>query len=199
MKNPIAAAASRFAHLAGGIARPKSAKSKAEDEKDEDKKDESASAADDDEDEKMEDDDKDTTAAAEGDDPEEEESDDDKKDGKKGKRAASDDEDCEDDDETEKKAVRKGRRIERARWSAVLSSAHAARNLQLAVTLLADTSKPAEHIVGRLRDASAAGGSADRRDRNPRVEAAEPPVRDTRVSTAASWDRAFGKTAPAQR
>lgn len=198
MRNPIAAAASRFAHLASTGKKPSASKLKAEEEKkDEDRKDESA-AADDDEDERMEDDDTSDTSASTDDGDEDK---DEKKDGKKSKKAAEDDdEECEDDDgEKEAKAVRRGRRMERSRWSSVLSSAHAARNQQLAVTLLADTSKSPEHIIGRLKNASSAGGSAERRDRNPRIETSDMSAPASQQALAESWDRAFAKTAPAQR
>lgn len=195
--NIFSATASRFAHLAGIGRRP----SAAEDDKDKKDKEASAAAEDDEEDEDeqaAEDDREEEAARSEGDD--ESTDDDEKKDGKKGKgnKAAGDNEDerCEDDEEKEKAAFRRGRLAERKRWSAVLGSRAAAANVQLAVTLLADTSKKPEHIVGRLTEASRSGvGSSARRDRNPSIDTgAQTPNGGASASQIAkSWDAQFAK------
>lgn len=193
MRNQLLAGVSRFAHLAGiGGSKAKAAKAADDDEKDKDKK-EDAAAEDKDERAESDEDKENASTAAAADDDEDGDDDDDGEDddGKKKGKAKSDDERCEDDDDKDKKAVRRGCRMERKRWSTVLSSKPAARNIELAVTLLADTSKSAEHIIGRL--AASTSSSSDRRDRNPRIEVGSEPARPSGPALEKSWDNAFAK------
>jgi len=193
------AGVSRFAHLAG-IGRKKAAK--AEDDKDDDKK-EGASAEDKDDD-TDEDEDKEKASAAGGDDGRDDDEDDDGEDekkSKKGKAASGDDERCEDDEDDNKKeakAVSRGRRMERARWSTVLSSKAASRNIEMAVMLLADSSKSAEHIVGRLTASTSTSSSADRRNRNPQIDATGPSSGGG-DKVAASWEIAMKRAVGGRR
>lgn len=197
MRTLLAQTTSRFAHLTGFGRK----KAKAEDDKDKkDEKSKAAKAADDedeDEDEERAEDDTDRKEASAEDDSEGEgdDEDEDKEKSKKGKKAASDEDEekCEDDDDKEKAAVKRGRRMERARWGAVMSSKAAARNVQLAVTLLADTNKPSAHIIARLKDA-APSASSERSAHNPRIDTgSDAPTRRDQIE--ASWDTAIKRAA----
>jgi len=195
MRNQLMAGVSRFAHLAGfgkGRAEAKSA----EDEDEKDKKDDAAKSEKDDDDERMEGDEDEKEASAETDD----DKDDDKpKSSKKGK-GEGDDERCEDDDDDKKeaKAERRGRRMERKRTAAVLSSPQVARNLPMAAALLAETSMSAAAIITAVKASGSVSASNDRRERNPRIDTSVPERSDAK-SIEASWDRAIKRAAPAGR
>lgn len=186
---------SRFAHLGARAGDPPP-----KDEKDDkDKKDKDAAGPEDDErceDDKPEED----AARAEGDDDDEEDDDDDeeKKKAKKKAQEEKDKEKAEDDKKDEEKAAasRRGRRAERRRWAAVLASPHAAANLQLAVTLCADTGLSSDTIIGRLAAFRAGTRSADRQRENPEIETSAPQGGGSKSAIAAGWDRAMADAAP---
>jgi len=195
MRNQLlASVSSRFAHLANfGRKRAKSASEDEEEEKD--KKD--SRAEDTDEDERMEGDDDEKEASAETDDDKD---DDEPKSSKKGK-GEGDDERCEDDDDGDKKeakAQRRGRRMERKRTAAVLSSPQVARNLPMAAALLAETSMSADAIITAVKASGSVSASNDRGARNPRIDTSVPERSDAK-SIEASWDRAIKRAAPAGR
>lgn len=54
------------------------------------------------------------------------------------------------------RAVREGRRLERQRWATIMGSPHVGRALHLAVTLAADTNKPAQEVIAIVRERSVA-------------------------------------------
>lgn len=87
--------------------------------------------------------------------------------------------------------VRKAIRLERERWSTVMSSSCAASNLQAATLLLSECNKSAEHIIGNLRKMAAADASHFRRERNPHIDAGGEPTPTRSSQIAASWQRAF--------
>ena len=197
----LMAGVSRFAHLAT-FGKPKAAKSKAEDDEDKKKKDEESARAEDDDgdDDRMEDgDDNDTSAEGNDDDAGEDDGDEDKKKkNKKAKKAASsdDDERCEDDeDKKEARAagIREGRRMERERIARVLSSQHAAKNIDLAVSLACETGLSSKAIIATLQKTASTVRSTNRSANNPRIDAGggEPAPKGAQI--AQSWDRAFVK------
>jgi hypothetical protein len=198
MRNQLlASVSSRFAHLAG-IGKKRAAA-------EEDDKDKKEDATEDKDDERMESDEKEDakkkSKAKDGDDDSEDE-DEDEDDGdeeegdddeKKGKAGSGDD-----GEEKQAKAVRRGRRMERSRWTNVLSSKSAARNIEMAVMLLSDTSKSAEHIIGRLSASTSAGSSGGRR--NPQIETSAPAAGgNTSANIAASWETAIKRAAGGRR
>lgn len=163
-----------------------------------------------DDDEKMEDDEDDEKMSDDVDSDEDDEDKPKNKKGKKAKRAAADDDDekCEDDDGDKKaarrrlraSAFREGQRAQRARWSKVLSSSHAANNLDTALRLLSNTSLHSRDVIAELKKVGASTTSRDRRDGNPRIDtrgrdAADLPV-DQRHTAGiqASWAKAFAPT-----
>lgn len=93
---------------------------------------------------------------------------------------------------TTRSAVREALQLERQRWATVMRSPHAANFLELASVLLAESNKPAEHVIGRLNQIAASTASSRRAANNPRIDVSGEPSRaSAQQQGAASWDRAL--------
>jgi hypothetical protein len=202
--NPLAGPIS-FAHLAGLSVRADDEDKEYQDNGDDQKskKSKRAKKAEDDDDDPRADDEDNNSDSAENDRPADDvdEDEDDRK-SKKSKRAkkaeSGDDDEAEDDPNPDsdkdnaKKAFRRGVASERARFTKVLGSKAAARNLPVAARLLTATSMNAADIVASLADLPRAGASVPGRT-NPNLGPNGTPGAGSASALAASWDSAFAK------